>query len=94
MVQENKYRGDVMKKYFNKKLVISKKDNDDFENSTKYWICDRVCVEGGIKVRDHCHIAGRYRGSAHSDCNINVKLNHQIPIIFHNLKSYDSHAII
>ena len=35
-----------------------------------------------------------YRGSAHRDCNINLKLNHKIPIVFHNLKNYDSDLII
>ena len=24
-----------------------------------------------ITVRDHCYITGKYRGSAHQDCNIN-----------------------
>ena len=43
---------------------------------------------------DHCHITGKYRGSAHRDCNNNLRLNHKIPIIFHNLKNYDSHLII
>ena len=35
-----------------------------------------------------------YRGSAHRDCNINVELNHKIPVVFHNLKKYDSHLIM
>ena len=30
----------------------------------------------------------------HIDCNINVKLNHKSPIVFHNLKNYDSHLIM
>ena len=30
----------------------------------------------------------------HRDCNIKVKLNHKIPIVFLNLKSYDSYLII
>ena len=30
----------------------------------------------------------------HRDCNINLKLNHKIPVIFHNLKNYDSHLIM
>ena len=37
---------------------------------------------------------GKYRGPAHIDCNINLKLNHKIPIVFHNLKNYDSHLIM
>ena len=47
-----------------------------------------------MKVRDHCHIAGKYRDSEHRDCNINLKLNHQIPVVLHNLKTYDSHLIM
>ena len=30
----------------------------------------------------------------HRDYNINVKLNHKIPVVCHNLKNYDSHLII
>ena len=47
-----------------------------------------------VKVRDHCHITGKHRDFAHRDCNINLKLNHKILIVFHNLKKYDSHLII
>ena len=45
-------------------------------------------------MRDHCHITGKYRGSAYIDCNINLKLNQKIPIVFQNLKNYDSHLIM
>ena len=45
-------------------------------------------------MRDNCHITGKYRGSTHRDCNINVKLNHKIPAVFYNLKIYDSHLIM
>ena len=44
--------------------------------------------------RDHCHVTGSYRGSAHRDCNINVKLNRKIPIAFRNPKNYGSHFIM
>ena len=47
--------------------------------------------DGDVKLRDHCYIPGKYRGSGHRDCNIKVKLNHKIPIVFYNLKSYVSH---
>ena len=70
---------------------MTKKDNDDFKDSTKYWNCDNTYVDGDVKVRDYCHITGKYRGSAHRDRNINVKLNKKTPIVFHNLNNYDSH---
>ena len=94
MIQESKYCGDVMKKHFNKELVMSKEDNEDFKTSTRCWICDNDYIDTDIKVKDHCHITGKYRGSAHRDCNVNVKLNYKIPVVFHNLKNYDSHFIM
>lgn len=27
-----------------------------------------------ILVRDHCHVTGKYKGSAHQDCNLNFQL--------------------
>ena len=73
-----------MKKHFSKKLVMTKEDNKNFENSTKCWMYDNDYIDA--KVRDHCHITGKYRGSASGGCNINVKLNHKIPVVFYNLK--------
>ena len=91
MIKESKYCSDVMKKHFNKELVMTKEDNEDFENSGKCWICDNDYIDGNVKVRDDCHITGKYKGSAHRDCNINLTLNHKSPIVFFNLKSYDFH---
>ena len=48
-------------------------------------------AEGENKVRAHDHVTGKYRGSGHWNCNINLKLTKKVPIIFHNLKGYDSH---
>ena len=73
---------------------MTKNGNEYFENSTKCWICDNDYVDNDVKVRDHYHITGKYRGSAHRNCNINVKLNHKFPILFENLKKYDSHLIM
>ena len=52
----------------------------------KCWICDNDYVDNDVKVRDHCHFTGKFRGSAHRDCNINLILNHKIPVVFHDLK--------
>ena len=69
---------------------MTKEDNEDFKNSTKCWISVNDYVDNDVKVRDHCHITKKYRGSAQRDCNISLKLNHKIPVVFHNLKNHDS----
>ena len=45
------------------------------------------------KVKDHCHYTGKFRGAAHSICNLRYKVPNNIPIIIHNA-SYDTHFII
>ena len=60
------------RKNFNKELVMTKEDNEDFKNSTKFWIFNNDYIDSDVKVRDHCHITGKYRGSADRDCNINL----------------------
>ena len=94
MIEESKYCSEVRKKHFNKELAMTRNDNEYFENSTKCWICDNDYIDNDVKVRDHCHITGNYRDSAHRDCNINVKLNRKIPVVFHHPKNYDSHLVM
>ena len=45
------------------------------------------------KVRDHCHLTGKFRGAAHKSCNLNFKLTKKVPVMFHNLRAYGSHLI-
>ena len=67
---------------------------EDEEGSRNNNIC-RFCKKEILsdKVRDHCHLTGKYRGPAHSKCNINVtqKQSNFIPFIFHNFSNYDCH---
>ena len=61
------------------------------------YIYNKKYTERDIKVRDHCHITGKYRGSAHQDCNLKLRIKPEdikIPVIFHNLRGYDSHFIM
>ena len=90
--KEYGYCGDVIKKHFNKNLIMTAEENEKFERSNICWICGKL-INFDDKVRDHCHIAGKYRGAAHWSCNINLKISKEVPVIFHNLKGYDSHLI-
>ena len=47
-----------------------------------------------LKVRDHCHFTGKYRGAAHNSCNLQFRNPLILPVIFHNLQGYDSHLFI
>ena len=56
MIGESKYYNDVMKKHFNKKLGMTKEENESFKDSAKCWICDNDYVNNDVKVRNHCNI--------------------------------------
>ena len=45
------------------------------------------------KVRDHCHLTGKYRRHTHNSCNINVKQKDSnfIPFAFHNFSNCGCH---
>ena len=73
---------------------MTKEDNEDCENSTKCWIYSNDYIDTDVKVRDHCHINGKYRNSGHRDCNINIKLNNKSLVAFQNLKNFDSRLIM
>lgn len=83
---------------------LTNKEKYSFENSKKCYICENEFNEfsdspeylrkNDIKVRDHDHITGKYRGAAHQSCNLNLKFPNGIPILFHNLSNYDLHLFI
>uniref|UniRef100_A0A6P7GBU6 Uncharacterized protein LOC114335715 n=1 Tax=Diabrotica virgifera virgifera TaxID=50390 RepID=A0A6P7GBU6_DIAVI len=79
---------------FKKLAPLTDKEKHDFDLSFVCHICTKPIVDPMDKVRDHCHISGVYRGSAHRSCNLNYKNSHTIPVIFHNLSGYDAHFII
>lgn len=76
---------------------LTTKQKDDFKKASRCWICQKLFIPKGDskkKVRDHCHLTGRYRGPAHNDCNLNFKNSRTINVVFHNLTNYDGHLII
>ena len=73
---------------------MSAENEKSFKSSNKCWICNKLFAAEDNKVRDHGHATGKYSGSAHWSCNINLKLTKKVAVIFRNLKGYDSHLIM
>ena len=68
----------MIKKHFNKNLIMSAEEEEEeeeiFQLSNTGWICNKLFDGGDEKVRNHCHMTGKYRGTAHWSCNFNLKL--------------------
>ena len=75
-----------------KKMIFGPKEREEFDEATECWICHGEL--GLDRVRDHCHLTGKYRGAAHNKCNLQYRKPKFIPVVFHNLSGYDSHLFI
>ena len=93
ILKEYKYCKKIMNKYFNKNFVMREKEEHLLQNSNSCWICKKLIDNDEEKVRDHCHITGKFRGAAHESCNLNLQLTKNVLVIFHNLRGYNSHLI-
>ena len=97
MFEEVKNCQKIIRDNFNKPLKMSIEDEKAFNEATHCHICEKKYKVDDVPVRDHCHITGKYRGSVHQTCNLKLQISAEkikIPVIFHNLKGYDSHFII
>ena len=74
-------------------MIISEEEEHLFQQSNSCWICEKLIDNDDEKVRDHCHVTGKFRGAAHWSCNINLQLTKKVPVVFQNLRDYDSHLI-
>ena len=89
MIRESKYCSNVMKKHFNKELVMTKKDMKILRTSLIVGFVVMIILIMMLKYKINV-VALENIDSAHRDCNINDKLNQKILVKFHNLKNYDS----
>ena len=76
-----------------KKIIFGEKEKERFDKETKCWICNKE-FDDDVKVRDHCHFTGRYRGAANNSCNLKYRKPNFTPVVFQNLSGYDSHLFI
>ena len=78
---------------------VGKDDKQKAEKQTNCYACKKPLLHKFYRdaVKDHCHLTGEYRGAAHSECNLKLKINpktHQVPVVFHNLRGYDAHHLM
>ena len=82
-------------------IPLTYEENKSYKEQEACHICEeKFCMDkddenykNKRKVKDHCHYTGKFRGAAHSKCNLNYKVPKDISIIIHNA-SYDTHFII
>ena len=88
-----------------KKLPMTPLTNEKqaiHDNSDKCHVCNRPFITNKnhrhykklIKVIDHDHYTGKYRGAAHSICNLRYETQKDIPVVIHNGSNYDFHLLI
>ncbi|KAK3107269.1 hypothetical protein FSP39_010803 [Pinctada imbricata] len=90
--EEQQYIEDILSD--TKDMILTTEEKERFKTSTKCYICRRNFNERIGKVRDHCHITGKFRGASCSRCNLQFKQPNFIPVVFHNLKNFDMHLLM
>ena len=59
ILKEYEYCKKLMKKHFNKNLIMSGKE-EEFQLRNACWICEQLIDNDDEKVRDHCHVTGKF----------------------------------
>ena len=75
-------------------MNLTNAEEQRFQNATECYICRKPFANDDIRVRDHCHHSGKFRGAAHNQCNLGLQTKIEVPVFFHNFKGYDSHFIV
>ena len=75
---------------------LNKKQQSSHDKAKYCYICKKQfnTHKNYIKVRDHDHYTGIYRGAAHSICNLRYSTQVDIPVMFHNGSNYDFNLTI
>ena len=92
--EEEKEILEKLKEFQNTPMRLSNTEKRHHKLATSCYVCKCSFTAENRKVRDHCHVLGNYRGAACNTCNLGMKMTKTIPVIFHNLKGYDSHLLL
>ena len=78
-----------------KMFPLTNEEWKTFREATVCWLCRKEFGDGNLrKVRDHCHFTGKFRGAAHSSCNLKFQRPKFTPVFLHNLQNYDEHLFV
>jgi hypothetical protein len=82
LIDEGRMLNDLLLKRLEefKKPQLNKNDLLKFEDAEKCHFCNREFNKDDKKVRDHCHITGKFRGAAHQSCNLKIRTTLKIPV--------------
>ena len=97
MLEEVEYCKKMVKKHFNRTLTTTKEELKTFKGSNECHIFGEKYGEEDKPIMDYCKITGKFRGLAHGKCSSKLRIDPErirIPVIFHNLRGYDSHFIM
>ena len=84
-------------------IPLTDNENKYYEEQKECYICQKeFCCDKNQKmrfklykkVRDQCHYTEKFRGAAHSICNLNYKIPKKNLVKVHNGSKYDYHFII
>eukprot|EP00732_Lithocolla_globosa_P001284 Lithocolla_globosa_v1_NODE_613_length_3597_cov_230.357506.p2 type:complete len:315 gc:universal NODE_613_length_3597_cov_230.357506:782-1726(+) len=87
-------------------IILSQEEQHQYDNTDECLYCKcQIATQADLdhydyvtktdlKVRDHCHVTGKFRGASCYKCNLKARTPRNVPIVFHNLKGYDGHLII
>ena len=70
------------------------------KGATAFYICGKTLLKklnkdkNFQKVREHCHFTSKYRGAAHSICNLRFNMPNKILAVFHGGLNYNYHLIV
>lgn len=65
LFDEAKHCSKTLEKKFKKEMVLTMEDERKYKKSKTCHICGGVYTEQDVKVREHWHVTGKFRGVAH-----------------------------
>jgi len=76
------------------RMIMTPEDTRKFQNAKECYLCRKAFHNQELKVRDHDHVTGKFRGAAHQVCNLLLRRQYKIPVFFHNFRGYDGHLLV